>query len=158
VSAPASSHAKRAGAPYRAQQRPTESKFELYAWLFMRVSGILLIFMALFHLWQMHIQVPIDDVDWQFVAQRFTTPFWRIYDLVMLWLAVLHGINGLRIVIDDYLSGGLRVTALSVAFLIGFLMLLVGSYTLVVFPASPELMEQAAAGAARLMGSLPPLI
>lgn len=147
------------GRPYRAQRRPVESKFELYAWLFMRVSGILLIFMALFHLWQMHIQTPIDDVTWQFVADRFTTPFWRIYDLVMLWLALLHGLNGLRIVIDDYLSGGVRVVLFALAVVIGFVLLLVGSYTLVSFPASNELMNRTAgAGIAALLGGLPPLI
>lgn len=130
------------GAPYRAQAQPRESGFELYAWLFMRVSGLLLVFMALFHLWQMHIAIPIEEVDWAFVAERFTTPFWRIYDLIMLWLAMLHGYNGLRMVIDDYLDGGLRVAVLVAAYVVGFVLLLVGSYTLIAFPASEELVRE----------------
>ncbi len=132
-----SRHPRSASGHYQAQARPAGSQFELYAWLFMRVSGIVLLLMALFHLWQMHIQTPIEDVNWAFVAARFTTPFWRIYDLIMLWLAVLHGLNGLRIVIDDYSRGGLRLLLLVLASLIGFIMLLVGSYTLVAFPGGP---------------------
>ena len=29
-------------------------------------------------------------------------PFWQIWDLLLLWLAMLHGTNGIRVVIDDY--------------------------------------------------------
>ncbi|MGV7637102.1 succinate dehydrogenase, partial [Mycobacterium kansasii] len=37
-----------------------------------------------------------------FVAQRWASPFWQIWDITMLWLAQLHGGNGLRVIIDDY--------------------------------------------------------
>ncbi len=29
-------------------------------------------------------------------------PFWQVWDLLMLWLAMLHGTNGMRTVINDY--------------------------------------------------------
>ena len=37
-----------------------------------------------------------------FVAGRWSSPFWQIWDLLMLWLAMLHGGNGMRTVINDY--------------------------------------------------------
>ena len=74
-----------------ARARP-ESGVELYAWLFMRVSGLALLFLALGHLLIMHVIHNVETIDYQFVAHRFMTPFWRTYDLVMLWLALLHGL------------------------------------------------------------------
>ena len=37
-----------------------------------------------------------------FVAGRWASPFWQLWDLTMLWLAGLHGGNGMRTVISDY--------------------------------------------------------
>ncbi len=36
------------------------------------------------------------------MAGRWASPFWQVWDLAMLWLAMLHGANGLRTVINDY--------------------------------------------------------
>ena len=41
------------------QPRP-ESGFELYAWVFMRLSGILLLVLALVHLFYMHVLNSVD--------------------------------------------------------------------------------------------------
>ena len=40
--------------------------------------------------------------DFGFVAGKWASPFWQIWDLLMLWLAMLHGTNGLRTIIMDY--------------------------------------------------------
>ena len=37
-----------------------------------------------------------------FVAGRWASPFWQSWDLIMLWLAMLHGTNGMRTIINDY--------------------------------------------------------
>jgi succinate dehydrogenase / fumarate reductase membrane anchor subunit len=77
--------------------------FEKYAWLFMRLSGVVLVFLALGHLFVM---LMADDgvyrIDFNHVAQRRNSPFWQTWDLLLLWLAQLHGGNGLRTIIDDY--------------------------------------------------------
>ncbi len=87
----------------RAPRRASNSNFEKYAWLFMRFSGILLIVLVLGH---MTIMLMLDGgvkrLNFAFVAGRWASPFWQIWDLAMLWLAQLHGGNGLRTVIDDY--------------------------------------------------------
>jgi succinate dehydrogenase / fumarate reductase membrane anchor subunit len=36
------------------------------------------------------------------VAGRWSSPFWQTWDLLQLWLAMLHGGNGMRTVISDY--------------------------------------------------------
>ncbi|MHA2621201.1 MAG: succinate dehydrogenase, hydrophobic membrane anchor protein [bacterium JZ-2024 1] len=87
--------------PIGATARP-EGGFELVAWLFMRVSAVILILMVLVHLWIMHLVTGIENINYEFVVERFRTPFWRFYDWVMLTLALLHGMNGLRYVVTDY--------------------------------------------------------
>lgn len=79
------------------------SNFELYSWIFMRVSGIVLVFLVLGHLFIMNIlDGGVQRINFAFVAGRWASPFWQIWDLSMLWLAMLHGANGMRTIISDY--------------------------------------------------------
>jgi succinate dehydrogenase / fumarate reductase membrane anchor subunit len=111
-----------------------ESGLELYAWIFMRISGIALLVLALGHLLIMHIIHNVDNIDFQFVAQRYATPFWRTYDLVLLWLAMVHGVNGVRTVIVDYVSPrGWRTASLASLYLLGFVLLTLGSLAILTF-------------------------
>lgn len=111
-----------------------ESGIELYAWLFMRVSGVVLLFLALGHLAIMHVIHNIEQIDYQFVARRYATPFWRTYDLVMLWLALLHGLNGARTMVEDYVAArGWRVASLASLYVIGFIFLSLGSLVILTF-------------------------
>ena len=79
------------------------SNYELYSWLFMRVSGIVLVVLVLGHLLIMNVlDGVVQRINFAFVAGRWASPFWQAWDLIMLWLAMLHGTNGLRTVINDY--------------------------------------------------------
>ena len=112
---------------------------DLLAWIFMRVSGVVLLFMVLVHLAIMHIINNIEVINYHFVAQRYATPFWRTYDVVMLWLAFIHGLNGVRVMIDDYVSSrGWRVLSLASLYVLGFVFLVLGSLVVLTFnPAHP---------------------
>ena len=84
----------------RTKQR---SNYELYSWLFMRISGVVLVFLVLGHLLIMNVlDGGVQRINFAFVAGRWASPFWQAWDLIMLWLAMLHGTNGLRTVINDY--------------------------------------------------------
>jgi len=108
--------------------------FELYSWLFMRVSGLLLLFLTLGHLFIMHIQVGIENVDYQFVARRYATPFWRTYDLLMLLLALFHGLNGARILVDDYVrTPGWKIFWITLLYLVALLFTVIGSLVILTF-------------------------
>ncbi|MYT33305.1 MULTISPECIES: succinate dehydrogenase hydrophobic membrane anchor subunit [unclassified Streptomyces] len=83
--------------------KSTRTNFELYGWLFMRLSGIVLVVLVLGHLLiQLVLDGGVSKIGFAFVAGRWASPFWQVWDLLMLWLAMLHGANGLRTVINDY--------------------------------------------------------
>jgi succinate dehydrogenase / fumarate reductase membrane anchor subunit len=68
----------------------------------MRISAVLLIGLVLSHLYIMHIVYNVETIDFQGAAQRLASPFWRVYYVVMLVLALSHGLNGLRGIVSDY--------------------------------------------------------
>ena len=93
-----------------ATPRPEQPGADRAWWYFMRISGLLLIFLALGHMLIMHVLVQLtgQEVNFAFVTSRWGTPFWRIYDLLLLVLALVHGVRGARTVISDYTTGGAR--------------------------------------------------
>ena len=79
------------------------TNYEMWSWIFMRVSGIVLVFLVLGHLLIMNIlDGGVQRINFAFVAGRWSSPFWQVWDLLQLWLAMLHGANGLRTIINDY--------------------------------------------------------
>jgi succinate dehydrogenase / fumarate reductase membrane anchor subunit len=110
------------------------SGLETFSWYFFRFSGVGLIFLAIIHLLLMHVATDVACTSYQFVAARYQNPFWRLYDWLLLTLALLHGMNGLRIVIDDYVrSHGLRLTLQSLAGIITLAFFMLGTITLITF-------------------------
>jgi succinate dehydrogenase / fumarate reductase, membrane anchor subunit len=87
----------------RGSRSPARGNFELYSWLFMRISGLLLVVLVLGHLLIMVVlDGGVSRLGFGFVAGRWASPFWQVWDLLQLWLAQLHGVNGLRTIVNDY--------------------------------------------------------
>jgi succinate dehydrogenase / fumarate reductase membrane anchor subunit len=90
-------------APGYSRTTSSRSNFEMVAWLFMRISGAILVVLIFVHLYVNLIAGDgISGIDFGFVAGKWASPFWQIWDLTMLWLAMLHGTNGIRVIINDY--------------------------------------------------------
>ncbi|MCC3282267.1 MULTISPECIES: succinate dehydrogenase hydrophobic membrane anchor subunit [Arthrobacter] len=97
--------APRAGriAPKYTRNGSGKGNFEMIAWLFMRISGALLVVLIFTHLFMnLMLGDGIHAIDFGFVAGKWASPLWQVWDLVMLWLAMLHGTNGVRTIINDY--------------------------------------------------------
>jgi succinate dehydrogenase / fumarate reductase membrane anchor subunit len=76
---------------------------EKLAWLFMRASGVILIFLVFGHLYiNLFTGEGIKAIDFAFVAGKWANPFWQVWDTLMLWLALIHGTNGMRTLVNDY--------------------------------------------------------
>jgi succinate dehydrogenase / fumarate reductase membrane anchor subunit len=114
------------------------ANWEKYGWIYMRISGPLLVVLIFVHLIS-NLVVPdggIKAIDFAFVAGKWAAPFWQWWDLAMLWLAMLHGTNGMRTVINDYTEHeGIRKTL--VFSLWGVCAALITLGTLVIFTFDP---------------------
>ena len=119
-----------------ATPRPAEPGFERFMWYFMRISGLLLVILAMGHMLIMHVLVQLtgQEISYLFVTSRWGTPFWRIYDLLLLVLALVHGVNGARIIVSDYVErGGLRSLLIGILLALAFIWLLLGIFVIATF-------------------------
>jgi succinate dehydrogenase / fumarate reductase membrane anchor subunit len=114
-------------------ERPT-GRFETVSWLFMRVSGIVLLLMAVFHLLLMHYGIGVENLSFDVVAARWASPWWRLYDFFLLGFALTHGVNGARILLDEYMrAGGWRLFVKTVLSLVYVTLIVMGTYVIVTF-------------------------
>jgi succinate dehydrogenase / fumarate reductase membrane anchor subunit len=111
---------------------------ERRAWLFLRVSGVLLVVLVLGHLLVVSVLGDgVQRVNFAFVAGRWSKPFWQVWDLLMLWLAMLHGALGMRTIIEDYSRRtGTRIVLSSVLWTATAIMLALGTLVIFTFDAA----------------------
>ena len=124
--------------------------FEMFMWLFTRLSALgmyaLILFAILGALWMgARNNMNLADVmRWGFMPVNthvqstdvpdlspWSSPFWRLTASALLLLAVAHGVHGLVVIADDYIvtwRGRLIVRWLSIAMMIS--MSLIGLYIL----------------------------
>ena len=130
-SRPAATATAAAGSPR--SRRPKQS-FETWSWFFMRVSGLVLVFLALTHFALTHIVNDVVETDAEFVYRRWDNPLWRTFDWVLLALALFHGLNGLRWSIDDYIrSRPARAAVKATIYTISGVLFAYGTFTIVAF-------------------------
>ena len=129
----------------RPRPGPESTRWETFSWWFFRVSGVALIFLAIIHLVLMHVVNDVSATGYDFVAMRYANPFWRLYDLLLLTLALFHGLNGLRIILDDYIARrGARLAVQSLLFLVAITFWLLGTITIITFQPGAKSRQRAA--------------
>jgi succinate dehydrogenase / fumarate reductase, membrane anchor subunit len=115
------------------ERRPRQN-FETWSWFFMRVSGLTLIFMALLHFSITHIVYDVVETDAAFVASRWENPLWRAYDWVLLALGLVHGVIGMRTIVDDYVrTPGRRAATKAALYTVTGVLFSYGTLTIVTF-------------------------
>ena len=126
------------GAPYR-RRKTTRGNFELYTWVFMRASGVVLVLLIFGHLFvNLMAGEGIKAINFGFVAGKWANPFWQGWDLVMLWLAMIHGTNGVRTIINDYAErDGLRLVLKLALYLAFVVVVTLGSLVIFTFDPCP---------------------
>lgn len=137
--------------PKYTRDRTQSGNFEMLAWLFMRLSGIVLVVLIFVHLFSnLMVGDGINGLDFGFVAGKWADPFWQFWDLALLWLAMLHGTNGVRTIINDYAErDGVRFWLKMVLYAATTIIIVLG--TLVIFTFEPCLTD----AAGNLLGSSP---
>jgi succinate dehydrogenase / fumarate reductase membrane anchor subunit len=123
--------------------------FEYGMWLFTRISGLgLMVFGAVsmgvaFALGgRLYLDMPAT-FRWMFftnpnhvinsnipsVTPGWSNAFWQIYSMLMIFMAAVHGFNGLRMVLEDYIESPLLI-----AFLRGLtLLMLIGAIIVAIY-------------------------
>ena len=104
--------------------RPAIGTFEYGMWLFTRLSGLGMILLAAVNLAMAFImdgRTLLDlpaTIRWMFfpnpnhvvnsnipdVTVGWSNAFWQIFSTIIIFLAAAHGLNGLRMVIEDYVE------------------------------------------------------
>lgn len=118
---------------FEASRRPSST--EVWWWFFMRISGVILVFLVLIHLFIMHlVDSGVERVNFVFVAERWDNVGWKTFDWAMLVLGILHGTNGCRIVVDDYVRrAGIRTAIKTTLYTAAGLLTIMGTAVIVTF-------------------------
>lgn len=110
------------------------SGFEVWSWFFMRISGLILIFLALYHLIWWNLVIGVEHLDSAMVIERWNNPLWRFFNIALITFAMLHGLNGLRYSIEDYVRApGKQAVVKAVAYTFVLSILAFGIFALVTF-------------------------
>lgn len=119
----------------RLEQR---SLLERYGFLFMRLSGLALIFLAIGHMMIQHVLNEVHTLTLEFVRQQWMSWGWRTYDLFLLLFAFVHGINGLRTVLEDYVHNPATVRVLRwLLFIFALVTIIWSAVAIITFNANP---------------------
>lgn len=110
----------------KTRTKPQKSNIERFWWSFMRVSGVLIVPLVFGHLAMVHVLQGVFDLTAaqssvvgvsgvinntgtavEFVGERWRfllggIAVWKVYDIALLALVTVHGLNGLRYVLTDY--------------------------------------------------------
>lgn len=124
----------------RTPHTPTRSSgtnWEKWGWIYMRASGVVLIVLIFGHLiYNLLFGDGIKAIDFGFVGGKLANPFWQWWDVLMLWLALIHGGNGMRTLVNDYATSPLLARAFKGGILVA-VVALIALGTRVVFAFDP---------------------
>lgn len=125
--------------PRSAAAAKNSTNWERIGWAFMRVSGVLLVILIFGHLFtNLMVGQGVAAIDFAFVAGKMADPFWVVWDTLMLVLAFIHGANGMRTIINDYVSKATTRRALQVTlFLVTTVLIVLGLLVIYTFDPCP---------------------
>ena len=128
-----------------APPRKRRVNWEKWGWLYMRLSGLVLIVLIFGHLFVNLVSgAGGRAIDFAFVAGKLADPFWVVWDTLMLFLALIHGANGMRTIVNDYAHNrNLRRVLLGAILVSTLVLLTLGTLVIYTFDPCPA---NAAAG------------
>lgn len=123
--------------------------FEYGMWLFTRISGLALIILGAISLGAAFLLGGRTQMDmptmfrWMFfpnpnhvvnsdipdVSLGWSNAFWQIYSMLVIFFAAIHGLNGLRMVLEDYIENAFIVVLMRIIVMV----LLVGGAIVAIY-------------------------
>jgi len=106
-----------------------------FHWFLQRVSGVVLFILLLVHFLTTH-YFPVGDITYQKVLARLSQPGWKLFYMVFIALGLYHGINGIWIIVQDYVArSSWRFIILGLLMVAGLILFMLGSITVIPFKA-----------------------
>jgi len=110
-----------------------KESLEIWSWILQRVSAVFLVIGMILHFWVVHY---VDDgpLTFSVVYERLQSPFWIIFDSLLLIAVVYHALNGIwSIVLDWNPSKSKRQFLGWFLSAVGIITFIIGIYTLIPF-------------------------
>jgi succinate dehydrogenase hydrophobic anchor subunit len=120
--------------------RPSGSGWELAIWYLMRLTGLGLFVTALAHYIIVHfLYDPAQQTAQWILDERWGNIAWRTADWLMLSFVIFHAFMGMRTVIGDYTSGGVRTLLTMLLYLGALVVFAMGTIAVATlqFPVKP---------------------
>ena len=115
--------------------KPQGGGWELAVWYLMRLTGIGLFVLALAHYIIVHFLFdPSEQTAQWIIEERWGSLAWRTVDWLMLTFVVFHAFMGMRTVIGDYTTGGVRMALTMLLYGGAILLWIMGTVVLVTLP------------------------
>jgi len=103
------------------------------SWYLQRITGAILFFQVLFHFGLYHFVTGVSNISYDLAITRLANPWWKTFEFSFLIFALWHGMNGVKMVIDDYITAqGWRVAALTLLYAGIFLLFMMGTVAIIV--------------------------
>lgn len=87
-------------------QRPmSRGNMRVIHWYLQRITGALLVILLAMHFWVEHFMagaVSRGELEFKVIQSRIANPWMQTVDIAFLFVALYHGLNGLRNIILDY--------------------------------------------------------
>lgn len=104
-----------------------------FEWLFQRVTGVALAVILGVHFVLLH-YMGTGNVTYETAAPRLASPYYKSLQLLFLVLALYHAMNGIKIVIDDYVhKSEWRIILTSLNWVATLAFFLFGAVTILTF-------------------------
>ena len=126
------------------------------AWLFQRVTAVLIFLLLGTHVFLYHYL--IGPADWGYdilgfgaadlarikadpnlvkyysLAKVFANPLWKVFDVTLISVGTYHGFYGIKAIIDDWVThDGWRAIAIWTVYLVGFILWVIGVVAVISF-------------------------
>jgi len=111
----------------------TTSNSGAIGWYLQRITGAILFFQVLFHFGVYHFVEGVSNISYDLAISKLANPYWKTFEFSFLIFALYHGANGLKMIIDDYIThNGWRVAITTVMYLFLFAIFLLGTTAIIV--------------------------
>jgi len=107
------------------------SKTGALAWLLQRISAIFIFAVLIYHFVVYHFISQGKAPEWADVVAKMKSPWFNLLQFLFLVAALYHGLNGVWMVVEDYIHSRFwRIFIFSIIVIVGTSLLFVGTLTL----------------------------